>query len=462
MTLRAAFGTLDYTPKPGIPFGRLSHHTLLAEGVHSPLTARLALFADDDTLLGLLALDQSRIRQREATDLRQALGKALNVSPRNFLVSATHTHNAPGLSPWRPNDTGYTLLDKLCGQVAQLGAQLHGNLQAVSLHWARGTVAGLIHNRRSVYRQSDGREQVGTHGPRQHPDFIRAEDEDESELRLVLARRADGSLAGGLVHAPCHATTMYSVPSFSADYPGVLRDRLQERLGGEFLFLNGFAGDQSPTAAGNSPAEACAQFGNSLAAEALRAAGATEEIPMNAGVGVISKHVALRLRIPSAAQAAYAWQHLERVLRGERPGPICAALYGYAYHFHHDSERVDDWLAREIIGRWELLRRGEAREPRESVEIQILRLGELAIAGFPGEPFACFGRQLRRESPLKRILSVEQANGSAGYLPSADAFKRGGYECCLAQQSRFEPHAGAKLTRTALRLLQKFAGQPKN
>ena len=55
--MQAAFGTFDYTPEVGTPFGRLGINRFPAEGVHSPLIARLALFADDDGVAGVLVLD---------------------------------------------------------------------------------------------------------------------------------------------------------------------------------------------------------------------------------------------------------------------------------------------------------------------------------------------------------------------------------------------------------------------
>jgi neutral ceramidase len=455
--IRASFGLLDYTPPPGSPFGRMSHHTLLAEGVHSPLTARLALFDDGRTTVGLLALDQIRNRRVETLAFRRVLSRALEAPPGHFMVTATHTHNSPGLAPWRPNDDGYRLLDALCPRIETLARRLRAELQPVTLHWTRCSAPGLIHNRRTVYRGPDGREQVGTHGPRQHPDFIRVEDEEESELRLLLARGAGGDAVGGLVHAPCHPTTMYAEAVFSADYPGVLRERLKAALGGTFLFLNGFAGDQSPSAAGATSAERCEWMGKGMADALLAAPANPEPVDVSRGVAAVQKSVSLRLRLPTAAQAALAWRHLEAVLRGERPPPLCTPLYGYAHHFHHGNPTIDDWLSREIIGRWELLRRGEVREPRETAEVQVLRLGEAAVVGLPGEPFACFGRRLRAESALPRVLGVEHANGFAGYLPPADAFARGGYECCLADQSRFACAAGEKLFKAAIGLLDKVS-----
>jgi hypothetical protein len=172
---------------------------------------------------------------------------------------------------------------------------------------------------------------------------------------------------------------------------------------------------------------------------------------------VDSSSVSLRLRQPTPEQAALAWAHLEAVIRGERPEPLVTRLYGFGYHFRHGNPKIDDWLAREIIGLWEVYRRGEVRQRRHSLEAQALRLGELAIVGLPGEPFACFGERLRRESPLPHLLSIEHANGFGGYLGPPVAYEHGGYEFCLAGQSRHDSTAGTTLTARCLKLLRKLA-----
>lgn len=457
--IRAAFGAFDYTPAVGVPFGRMSYHTLLAQGVHSRLQGCLALFADDCGLAGILVLDQIRNRRLETQAIRAVLADVLGAHPSRFMVTATHTHNCPALSPWRANDTGFDGLDAVLRQTRELAAQLLPRLQPVTLGYARCTVPNLVENRRSVYRLADGREQVGTHGSRTGANYVRSEGHDEDELRVLVARDAKGAVAGGLVNLACHPTTMYSQAVFSADYPGVVRAVLAEHFGAPFFFLNGFAGDQSPhtqVGPGLDPAGRCAELGRRIAAAAIAATGALEALDATAGVRVASARVKLAVRLPSAAQVALAWEHLERVLRGERPEPLAPRLYGYAYHFHHQGHPIDDWLAREIIGQWEHFRRSETRVPTEQAEAQVIGVGSLAVAGLPGEPFGCFGRQLREQSPLPQLLCAEHANGFAGYLPPAEAFVRGGYECCLANQSRLEPQAGAKLTAATLKLLARL------
>lgn len=456
MTIKAACGIFEYTPPVGLPFGRMSHHPVCSEAVHSPLTTRLLLMSDDAQLVGLLVMDQIRLRRVEAVELRKALAKALGVPARQFMIVATHTHNSPALSPWRTTDTGFAVLDEMAARAADLGRRLRHELTPVTISYARCSTPGVAHNRRSVYRAPDGREQVATHGSRTADNFIRVEGEDECELRVVQMHAGDGRLVAGIVNFPCHTTVMYGTSDWSADYPGPLRDQLAEKLGGPFIFINGFAGDQAPTAKGATAPERCLHVGTVLANAALAAVADAQPLDLHGGIAIASRDVKLAVRLPTYAQVDLAWAHLEKMIRGEEREPLVTRMYGYAYHFARPSTATDDWLAREIVARWELYRRAEVRHHSESVEAQVMRIGSLAIAGLPGEPFACFGRQLREASPIAALLCAEHTNGMAGYLPPADAFDRGGYECCLADQSRLEPAAGQRLTTATLRLLERL------
>jgi len=132
-------------------------------------------------------------------------------------------------------------------------------------------------------------------------------------------------------------------------------------------------------------------------------------------------------------------------------------LYGYSWGFRNNNPPVDDWLAREILGLWEVQRRSEQRTIVEDVEVQLLTAGGVRILALPGEPFGIIGRTLRDRYPA--LLISEQSNGHAGYLPlDPTAFDRGGYECCTAQQSRLAPRTGAQILETARELLDNNTG----
>jgi hypothetical protein len=61
--------------------------------------------------------------------------------------------------------------------------------------------------------------------------------------------------------------------------------------------------------------------------------------------------------------------------------------------------------------------------------------------------------EIRRKSPLKYTFVSELANDSIGYVPTANAYKEGGYE---PTTTVLERDAGSKLTQAAINLLKKL------
>ena len=167
---------------------------------------------------------------------------------------------------------------------------------------------------------------------------------------------------------------------------------------------------------------------------------------------VASRVLPLPRRAIRPEQVVLAEAHLQAVARGERPPPLVPRLYGYAWGFRHNRGQVDDWLAGEVLGLWEVQRRSEVREVTDEAEVQLLAAGPAALLTFPCEAFSAFGVSLRARHP--GLLIAEQCNGHCGYIPlDPTAFDRGGYECCTAQQSRLLPTAGPALMDAAGELL---------
>jgi hypothetical protein len=90
--------------------------------------------------------------------------------------------------------------------------------------------------------------------------------------------------------------------------------------------------------------------------------------------------------------------------------------------------------------------------------IQALRVGELGIAAFPGEPFVEFGLEVRKKSPFGQNFVVGLANDHQGYVPTPEGLEQGGYETWRAKTSYLEKDAGPKLTAAILRRLGALAG----
>jgi neutral ceramidase len=89
--------------------------------------------------------------------------------------------------------------------------------------------------------------------------------------------------------------------------------------------------------------------------------------------------------------------------------------------------------------------------------VQALRIGNMAIATFPGEAFVELGLEVKAKSPFKPTFLIELANDYRGYLPTVEGHELGGYETWRAKSSYLEKEAAPKMVASAIRQLEKLA-----
>ncbi|MEM3387829.1 MAG: hypothetical protein QXI42_10170 [Thermoproteota archaeon] len=123
-----------------------------------------------------------------------------------------------------------------------------------------------------------------------------------------------------------------------------------------------------------------------------------------------------------------------------------------------DSEhtRVDGkWYDAALLWSMHLLRQ---REPELEYEIQVFRIGNATFVSLPGEPFVEGGLRIKMASPACATYIVHGTNQYVGYIPTAEAFKRGGHE---VKWSRLVPEALDMIVEAAVDLLKEvFSRQP--
>jgi hypothetical protein len=81
---------------------------------------------------------------------------------------------------------------------------------------------------------------------------------------------------------------------------------------------------------------------------------------------------------------------------------------------------------------YERTRRGDALVP---AEIQVLRIGDIALVGIPGEPFCEMGLDLKKNAAAPRTLCLGYTNDYLGYIAPPSAWEIGGYEVSLGTWS---------------------------
>jgi hypothetical protein len=385
--------TVDITPPLHVPYLGFDPRQGTFEGVHDPLLARAAVFscgADHAAILSADALGLTTDLLGPGRDfiaeVRGRAAESTGLHPDAILVAATHAHSTP-------ETYGITRLwerEDCCAWIGRLAAQLAA---AVVLAWQDRQPARLRHASVALEGMSVNRRDPA--GPR------------DTELAVVAAER-DGVGPVCLVNFACHPVTMQVQPLVSADFPGAAMGRLERELGpgATCLFLQGAAGDTNPVLGDSREWQDVEAYGLMVAGAALQGVGAA------------------RLTEPDPAPTVAASSGRLTVQAREAPG-LREAEGALA---QADASQVA--AARETL---RLARFG--REPIEA-ELQVLRLGQVAIAAFPGELFAALGLRLKAGSPAERTLVATCANGCLGYLAPREEWAKGGYEVGLGAWCR--------------------------
>ena len=98
----------------------------------------------------------------------------------------------------------------------------------------------------------------------------------------------------------------------------------------------------------------------------------------------------------------------------------------------------------------------QREDPYFRYEIQGFRLGDLAVATLMGEPFVEAQLEIKRRSRATQTMVAHLCNGYAGYIPTAAALERGGYETWTANWSKFQPPALAAIAATGVKAVNRL------
>jgi hypothetical protein len=354
--------------------------TTPATGAHDPLLVH-ALVVDDTALVtvdvvGLHEDDCARIRQRCA------------LPADRVVVHATHTHGGPASMRGRlggPVDD--TWLDRLVATCAEAVDAALANAEPVEVRAGYGADPEVARNRRRPGGPVD------------------------RTLPVVHLRRPDGSLLAAVVSYACHPVVLGADNTlFTADYPGVVRRILAERLGGPVLFVTGCAGD--------------ANTGHSAAASVSTAPATARTFAECERVGGL---------VAEAALAADPAPGPARVAAGRRDVPLALDVdRGDARAWETEAASADP--ARAALLRcwtdWARRRPGPPRPPAPwPGSVTALRWGSAVLVALPGEPFAAAAHEIRAHAgPGDTVIVAGYSDGCPGYLPPAEEYAHGGYE----------------------------------
>jgi hypothetical protein len=95
----------------------------------------------------------------------------------------------------------------------------------------------------------------------------------------------------------------------------------------------------------------------------------------------------------------------------------------------------------------------------KQAEIQVLRIGDTALAGLPGEPICEVGLETQKQvaaAGFKNVLTIGLANDYLGYIVNEKEYPHGGYE--VDERSYYGPGLGRLLATKAGEAARNLSG----
>ncbi|MGF7174883.1 hypothetical protein [Azospirillum doebereinerae] len=248
--MRAGVLTVGITPSHPAPLAGFTARRGDFTRIDTPLEANLAAFADRDgqpVVLG--SVDTLFV----GPSVRTAIAEAAGIPARRLVLVATHTHNAPSLAPEIPRLGPY---DPAYGDmvVQRIGEAVRRLIArpgpALSVGHARRHAPFNVNRRRPAW--------VLDYSALRHERRLRfgkviamAPHRDgtvDPTLRCIVLRDAASAVRAVIWSFPCHANRYPRPDHVSADFPGLVRNRLRAVFGEAcaVLYLPGLAGSAIP------------------------------------------------------------------------------------------------------------------------------------------------------------------------------------------------------------------------
>jgi len=453
--LLAGAAEADITPDLDIQISGDIGRRRPVEEIREHIFARVLMLDDGQTRFCVVSMELCAVTDESVAEIRQRAAKRAGIETGAILVHAVQNHAAPRLGSSSVEDTYRGVSEELwwlrggderyneptVAAIVQAIETANARLQPVTVRVGREIDGRAAFNRRFVMRDGTAR---GHPKPSERKQILYCEGPIDPEVGVVVFEAADGQNVAALLHYTCHPVHGYPHRYIIGDWPGTWASAMRGALGAGCvpLVVNGCCGNihhnnhLDPTHVNNH-----IRMGSLLAESAERAMRdlGTQAKPL---VAWRSTTLHLPQRILAADEIEVARRYLT-----EHPDPPQRADVTDAVAFEWDWVYAHCTLD---------LARLQERKATYDYEVQVLRFADSALVGLQGEPFVEGQLKIKLNSPFAHTFVAHMANGSAGYVPTAEALSRGGYETRTAHWSKLQPDALDVISDEALRLLQEL------
>ena len=412
--IRAGVAELDITPPMGVEmWGYGPYEKRVCTEVLDPLYARaLWLESAGDSLL-IITCDLCSIDLSVRNAVAERLHEQCAVPEENILVAASHTHSGPAAQPvtgWGECDQGY--MAALPGLLVQAALDARSSAGPARVGACRQRIEGVGVNREQT-----------AFGP------------TDTAAQLLRVDKADGAPLAVMFNFGAHAATRHPYTTrISADWSGLVAAYIKVELQGAIaLFLQGPCGNinahkltfdrtdlETHLKVGDMRAGDVAQRFGDQVLPALK----TVETKPAAELKAIFKTIHLPCVPPDRKE-------LEKTIEANAPVADSMSLDD----LRPMHERIEDETPAEVAWRRARFEVDQARRQLELLDsppcrveapLHVMRIGDAAVVGWPGEIFVELGLELRQRSPIPLTFVASFANDCVGYIPTPAAYESQG------------------------------------
>ena len=396
-------------------------------GVHDDLYAKALVLSDGEDKAAIVTLDLIGLIDEQVASIRQEASDRTGIPGGNMLIGASHTHAGPANMDIRAcGKSNPEYIEELLGKIVDVIAEAAKELKPARFGFGAAQ-SDLAINRR--YRAPSGEVQIGEN----KSGLI------DPEVGIWLFTDDRGKPIATVFNYACHAVTMGGDNRWvSGDWPGAAQRAIEAEVGGQAMYLQGCCGNINPGPRGGFDV---VESNGRLVAEPVLDVLPTIRTTTDVGFSIASETVKLPLQPPiSLDDAEKTVKDMKKSLKKKDEMSLGQKDINEAFH---------DW-AQTIIARGG---KGKASDP---FEVQRFSINDAHIVGLPGEVFIEYALQIKKLKP--NVFVAGYANGNVGYVPTAAAFKEGGYEVDLAYklygEQMLTPKAEKIIVSAAERLLK--------
>ncbi len=490
--LQFGWAEVDITPKSKIALAGEFFERVTNE-VETPITVTALAIKNDTEQAVICSVDIVAIGSYLMEKVRDKIS-SVEIDKNKIIISAIHSHNSYTLPRFNPKSqikqfTGLDILVKYkpddCEYVPEVTSDeaIDPNIaiEDVSAKIALAIDTAWNNLAEGGYKATFGRVPVGMSrrvcysddtakmwGDVDKATFTELEAGNDNGMEMLFIYNKEDKLTGIVSNICCPAQVMEQRSVISSDYWGKVKILMREKYGKDFMILGlgGPAGDlcprdlirwvepetpiKDPNVIRENPKKRNAdpsmfdvkgtwRIGKRIVNEMELILDETKEEPIVKDS--IFKHKAVNLRLP-----------LRKVTEADR-----IDAYKAISEFFKGKKKIDYMDTADLYVYAGILNRYEEQKTSNIVEVEmnVLRLGNVAFATNPFELFLDYGNQIRARSYAEQTFLLQLTNGAFGYLPTATAERHGHYSAYVSS-GRVGHEGGDLLVRETLENIKEF------